>query len=284
MNRFTRDSHSCCDRRCPNLNSPKVSQTGRRNDSAVTDQGTTIFVSHSHRDLEKVRRIRNELERRGHNPLLFFLKCLEADDARLPELVRDEIKARTFFVLCNTLASRRSKCVKQEIEPVKQVTKRPRKTVVVMKLERDLLAELHKLDRLSNRATVFLSDARQDQKIAERIRRALQNHDDSVWFDSAVRPGRDWSSVLHSAMDDAVARGFVLVLLSPASLTSQWCRQETEYALQLAARSRRSNVIPIVVAPFAHDALPAQHQRSWLRNVLAGTTTGCWILKQSAGS
>lgn len=31
-------------------------------------QGAWIFVSHSHRDLEKVRRIRNELERRGHNP------------------------------------------------------------------------------------------------------------------------------------------------------------------------------------------------------------------------
>ena len=53
-----------------------------------------ISVSHSHRDLEKVRRICNELERRGHNPLLFFLKCLEADDARLPGLIRDEIKAR----------------------------------------------------------------------------------------------------------------------------------------------------------------------------------------------
>lgn len=141
---------------------------------------------------------------------------------------------------------------------MKQVTKRPRQTVVVMNLERDLPTELHKLDRLSKRATVFLSFARQDQKIAERIRRALQNHDYSVWFDSAVRPGRDWSSVLHSTFDDAAARGFVLVLLSPASLTSPWCRRETEYALQLAARSRRSNVIPIVVAPFAHDAFPPQ--------------------------
>ncbi len=166
--------------------------------------------------MEKVREIRNELERRGHNPLLFFLKCLETDDARLPELIRDEIKARTFFVLCNTRASRRSKWVKQEIELVRQVTKRPRKTVVVMNLERDLQKELHKLDRLSKRATVFLSYARQDQKIAERIGRAWQNQDYSVWFDSTVRPGRDWSSVLHSAIDDAVARGFVLVLLSPA--------------------------------------------------------------------
>jgi len=32
--------------------------------------------------LEKVREIRNELERRGHNPLPFFLKCLEDDDER----------------------------------------------------------------------------------------------------------------------------------------------------------------------------------------------------------
>ncbi|MHB8523983.1 MAG: TIR domain-containing protein [Limisphaerales bacterium] len=99
--------------------------------------------------------------------------------------------------------------------------------------------------------------------VAERIRRALQkNHDDSVGFDSAVRPGREWFSILHSAIDDAVARGFVLVLLSPASLSSHWCKQETatqetEHALQLAARSRRSNAIPIVVAPFARDALPA---------------------------
>ena len=108
------------------------------------------ITAHSHRDV--VRRIRNELERCGCNPLLFFLKCLEADDARLPELIRDEIKARTLFALCNTRASRRSKWVKQEIELVKQVTKRPRRTVVVMNLERDLQTELHKLDRLSKRA------------------------------------------------------------------------------------------------------------------------------------
>ena len=108
------------------------------------------------------RQIRNELERRGHNPLLFFLKCLEADDASLPKLIRDEIKARTLFALCNTRASRRSKWVKQEIELIKQVTKRPRRTVVVMNLERDLQTELHKLDPLSKRATVFLSCAQQD--------------------------------------------------------------------------------------------------------------------------
>ena len=116
--------------------------------------------------MEKVRRIRNDFERRGHNPLPFFLKCQEADDARLPELIRDEIKARTFFVLCNTRASRRSKWVKQAIELVKQVTKPPRQIVVVMKLARDLQTELPNLDLLSKRAVAGSSWIRSREKSA----------------------------------------------------------------------------------------------------------------------
>lgn len=70
-----------------------------------------------------------------------------------------------------------------------------------MNLQRDLQTELPKLDQLFKRGTVFLSYARQDQKIAERIRRAWQNHDYSVWFDSAVRRERDWFPLLHSARE-----------------------------------------------------------------------------------
>ena len=45
----------------------------------------SILVSHSHHDLEIIRPIHNDLEWRGHNPLLFFLKCLD-DDLHLPNL------------------------------------------------------------------------------------------------------------------------------------------------------------------------------------------------------
>ena len=47
------------------------------------DENAWVLASRSSTDLEKVRPIRNELERRGHHPLLFFLKSLEDDDARL---------------------------------------------------------------------------------------------------------------------------------------------------------------------------------------------------------
>jgi len=53
------------------------------------NSGAWIFVFLSHRDLDKVRHIPNELERRRHHPRLFFLKCLEADNVRPPE--REEI-------------------------------------------------------------------------------------------------------------------------------------------------------------------------------------------------
>ena len=140
--------------------------------------------------------------------------------------------------------------------------------IIILDLRRAISAgektELQKLDRLSKRATVFLSYARQDRETAERIRQALLLHDYRVWFHEAVTPGQDWAAALHSAVDDAVTQGFVLLLLSPASLTSQWCKQETEYTLNLAARSRRSNVIPVVVAPFARGTLPPQlANRQW---------------------
>jgi hypothetical protein len=53
------------------------------------DQGASgawIFLSHSHLDLVKVRRIRDAFEARAHNPLMFFLKALD-DGSELDDLI-----------------------------------------------------------------------------------------------------------------------------------------------------------------------------------------------------
>jgi len=60
-----------------------------------------IFVSHSSRDLEKVRRVRNAIEAAGGEPILFFLKCL-SDHDEIDELIKREIEARNFFLLCDS--------------------------------------------------------------------------------------------------------------------------------------------------------------------------------------
>lgn len=88
--------------------------------------GAWIFVSHSNRDIEKVREIRNELERRGYNPVLFFLKCMETpetDDRLLWQLIEREIKAREWFILCDSPNARNSAAVLREMELVKSMAR-----------------------------------------------------------------------------------------------------------------------------------------------------------------
>lgn len=41
------------------------------------NEGFWVFVSHSTKDFERVRLVRNALEDSGFRPILFYLKCLE---------------------------------------------------------------------------------------------------------------------------------------------------------------------------------------------------------------
>ena len=218
-------------------------------------EGAWIFLSHSNKDFEQVREIRNELERRGHKPLMFFLKCLDSDDARLPELLKAEITARSWFILCDSPNAAASKWVQEEVAMIQGMEGKVFRKV---DLSKGLQAELHKLVELSKRATVFLSYVQRDREVADRVRRALLNHDYRAWFDEAIIAGDAWTFAIGTAISNAIKEGFVLLLLSPDSLASEYCRGEIEYALQLAARSQRSNVIPVVVAPIAREALPPQ--------------------------
>ena len=220
----------------------------------IPNSGAWIFVSHSHRDLEKVREIRNYLEMKGANPLLFFLKCLSDDDARLPELITDEIKARNFFVLCDSPNAKASKYVPEEVALVESLGK-PRESI---DLSSPLDPQFHKLDRLLKRATVFLSYARQDEAPAARIRHALERHDYHVWTEADIELGENWAGAIGAAVDKAARKGFVLLLLSEAPLRSQYCQHETLYALQRAAVSGRSNVVPVIVSPFDRTSLPSE--------------------------
>lgn len=231
-------------------------------DTSKGSRGAWIFVSHSNRDIEKVREIRNELERRGHNPVLFFLKCMEAteaDDQLLWQLIEREIKAREWFVLCDSPNSRNSAAVLREMELVKSMTQEG-KIIEIIDLSRDLETELHKIVRLSKRATVYLSYSRHDHEIADRIRLQLEQHGYSVWHEHepAISAGADFAGSIRTAIDDAVDRGLVLVLLSPAALASEWCRWETTYALNLAEESQCTNVIPVLVAPIDRSELQLQ--------------------------
>jgi hypothetical protein len=228
-------------------------------------EGAWIFLSHSHKDFGKVREIRNELEAQKHHPLLFFLKCLD-DDSEIDSLIRREIEARSWFILCNSQNSRKSRWVQEERKIIAGLSSHTSATV---DLDDSIPSQLSSISGLTKRASVFLSYASADQEMAGRIENALRANDFGVFSDLQIAHGNSWQTSIKSAMDSAVERGSVLVLLSRSSLTSQWQQREILLALKHAEPGEgRRNIIPIFLNSPEHvleAILPAV--RSTLRGI-----------------
>ena len=79
----------------------------------------TIFLSHSHKDIDKVRTIRNLLESIDYEPLLFYLKCLDDNNDRLEEFIEKEIESRNIFIYCKSSNSEKSVWVQKELEYIR---------------------------------------------------------------------------------------------------------------------------------------------------------------------
>jgi hypothetical protein len=212
-------------------------------------EGAWIFVSHSNRDLQSVRRVRDALEAKGHQPLLFFLKCL-GDDGELDGLIRREIQARQFFLLCDSTNARKSHRVQDEVRLIKELDFKVSLTVA---LEGDWQSQQAAIDELSRRATVYISYSRASTastQIAPNIANALRANDYGVFLDiDSLRPGARWAETMAVALNDAMDHGYLLLLLSPEAFDADAIATEVEYAMTRRTRSGRpSNVVPLVVS------------------------------------
>jgi hypothetical protein len=74
-----------------------------------------VFVSHSSKDLDAVRKVRNYLEKKGAAPLLFHLRSLREPD-QLRAVIEREIEERNFFLHCESASADRSVWVRHERE------------------------------------------------------------------------------------------------------------------------------------------------------------------------
>jgi hypothetical protein len=80
-----------------------------------------VFISHSHKDIEKIRKIRDILETLGCEPLMFYLKCLDDDNSELEDFIMREISARNIFLYCKSQNSENSVWVQKELAYIKQL-------------------------------------------------------------------------------------------------------------------------------------------------------------------
>jgi hypothetical protein len=134
-----------------------------------------IFVSHSTKDIVKVRDVRNDLENHNCEPLLFRMKFLEnsAYAKFLRPLLEVEMEARQFFLYCRSKNSRASFWVQQEII---FINKQPNKLKYWIDIDRMVLtsaAYTTPVRRLIRRASIVLlfhsSLHQQAQDISSRL-------------------------------------------------------------------------------------------------------------------
>lgn len=207
--------------------------------------GGWVFVSHSTKDVAAVYRVRDALERTGHHPLLFFLRCVREED-ELDTLITREIEARNFFLYCDSPNARASRWVQRELEYIRGL---PNRVVHVVNLADDFALQLRALRKLSRAQTVFLSYAHVDESRVMGIATFLSRAEYRGVLQSDIAPANNLGDAMHDMIAKAIDDGFVIVFISRASIASRWVAEETRIALQLGAGSPRGRaaVVPVLL-------------------------------------
>lgn len=180
--------------------------------------GAWIFVSHSTKDIEAVRDVRNTLEMRGHNPILFFLRCIE-EEAELELLLHREIAARDIFLLCDSSSARDAKWVRREQEFIKSLEG---KVIKVLPLDASREERAQILNSLCHHASFYLSYSGKNRRFACQLKEYITAHDYAVseWADVPLCD--DVLHAMHTSIRLAFESGGVILLLGPRSGQYAW--------------------------------------------------------------
>ena len=212
-----------------------------------------VFLSHSNKDYEKVRQVRNLLEEQSLRPLMFFLHCLNDDD-EIDLLIKREIDCRTRFILCDSENARKSHWVQKEVEYIKSQN-RICETIDLSKSMDEILSDLQDF---INKTRIFISYNREEYQLAEMVYDRLSQYDFSVYIDRAW----DFNSAYHQNYKDALdfledsvvkTNGYVIAIMNERILNPN---SGPRYELTKALRDNRSlgksapNVIPFATQEF----------------------------------
>ncbi len=99
----------------------------------------------------------------------------------------------------------------------------------------------------NNQHDIFISYAREDQSQAQRLARALEEQDWSVWWDLKLRPGERFDEVIEQVIDSS---GCVIVIWSSHSVKSRYVKDEAAYALDL------NKLVPISIEAVENVKIP----------------------------
>ena len=197
-----------------------------------------IFISHSHQDIDMVRKIRNHFEKLGFEPLMFYLKCL-SDDSEIESLIKREIDEREWFVYADSPNARGSKWVKTERE---YIEKTEGKKIFVIDLQSDLEKQLKQIEHITRQMKVFISYSHTDAELYRRIKTKFVEKDMLVISDEDVSAGDDLSTAISKNISKACRDGFILLLITENSCRSTFIISEIKRAID-----EKGKIIPVYV-------------------------------------
>ena len=217
-----------------------------------------FFISHSHRDIEKVRIVRNIIEETFfYEPILFFLKCL-SDNTELTDLLKREINERIWFVYCKSENAEKSKYVQFEREYIKQIINGGKKIhLVEVDIDKyDVWDEncanyiRNQIEYKIRKTQLFLSYTRKDNMVATALKNILKEHSFTVFDENEMTAGSLFEQKIKSQIkSSSYKNGAILQLISSDYFNSQFAIEESKYAhLQGAC------IIPVVLATSDDEA------------------------------
>ena len=219
--------------------------------------GCWIFLSHSSKDIHKVRFIRNAFEKYGQNPLAFHLRCLSTDTEEgrqeLDNLIKREIDAREWFVFCESDAARASEYVRMEKEYIKNRPNKKIWTIDMSLSEPELEA---RVAEICKDITVFISYKRADcYELVKNLADCLAAKDFDIREPDTLTVGDNWQKAMKESVKDAANSGFIILLISPQYAMSQYCCYELS---EIMKYSNKARIITIVIG----DAIVPEFARS----------------------
>lgn len=206
------------------------------------NEGFWVFVSHSTKDFERVRLVRNALEDSGFRPILFYLKCLE-NETEVNDLLKREIDARKRFILCDSPNAQASKFVQSEVEYIRSKN-RMYEIVDLSKIDmgsQDAEKEVIELIKpFRKRTNVFVCCAHEDSSLAELVKGELRLQGFSV-ADIPLLDSQCLYQKVSQVIETTLSNGYFLYLIGKS--VSHFCQAELDIANEIAPNM----VLPVVI-------------------------------------
>lgn len=154
-----------------------------------------VFLSHSNKDYDRVKEVRNMLESMSFRPIMFYLLCL-SDNDEVDNLIKREIDARTRFIYCDSENARESKWVRTELEYIKSQERRFQ--TIDLSLPNDQILQL--LKEFKDQINVFISYPRKYYDLVRVLHHRLSLYDLFVFVDMiSIRDG-----IFEAQINDAI--------------------------------------------------------------------------------